>query len=227
MDIKVRNALAFIRENTQKYKGKIAAISSFGKDSIVLLHLIRRAGINLPVIWAKTPFLPKETIELAENLKTDWNLDLMIAESDKINDKQFMENLVLKPELPKTNPELCCQIFKVKPLLEIVRKMDLDAWFSGLRATESDERKHYTLEYKQGKFVKLHPILNWTEADIWRYIAVNNLPFHPWYAKGYRSIGCEPCSSPAQPGEDERAGRWRGTRMCGGGCGIHRIPMRD
>ncbi len=218
-------ALGFIRDNIEKYD-KIATLSSFGKDSIVLLYLVRRVDPTLPVIWIRTPFLPKETVELAERLAREWVLNLRVAESDKVHDKEFMKNMVSKPDLPKTNPELCCQIFKVKPAIDVVEELDLEAWFSGLRATESDERKHFTPEFIQGDFVKLHPILNWTEADIWGYIASHDLPVHPYYKKGYRSIGCDPCSSPSQPRESERDSRWRGTRMCGGGCGLHRHPMR-
>lgn len=220
-------ALAFIRRGLDKYgKNKVAALSSFGKDSIVLLHLVKQVEPTLPIIWIKPPFLPKETIELTESLTKEWNLNLMVAESDKMRDKKFMENIVLNPDLPKTNPELCCQIFKVAPAMNIVKRLNLKAWFSGLRATESDERSYFTPEYVQGNFTKLHPILDWTEADIWGYIATHNLPVHPYYKKGYRSIGCKQCSSPSQPNESERDSRWRGTRMCGGGCGLHRHPMR-
>ena len=69
--------------------------------------------------------------------------------------------------------------------------------------------------------MKINPILEWTEADVWRYIACNNIPVHEWYKRGYRSLGCEPCTSLIGDDEPERAGRWRGTSKEGGECGIH------
>jgi len=134
-----------------------------------------------------------------------------------------MENIVYKPNIPKSNPELCCQVFKDEPLFKKVRKMELKAWFSGLRGTESEKRGMFTSEWKQGEFVKLHPILEWTEADIWRYTAVHRLPIHPWYGLGYRSLGCEPCSFP-NVWTAERGGRFKDTAMEGLSCGIHCIP---
>lgn len=192
-----------------------------------MLYLVRQVKSDLQVIWIKPPFLPKETLEFVEKVVKEWDLNLKVVESDKIQDKEFMENVILKPNLPETNPELCCQVFKVYPAMEIVKRLNLKAWFSGLRRTESDERSHFTPKFIQGGFTKLHPLLDWKEADIWRYTASHNLPTHPWYGKGYRSLGCEPCSSPALPNESERDSRWRGTRMCGGGCGLHRLPMRS
>lgn len=132
--------------------------------------------------------------------------------------------MVERPNLPKTNPETCCELFKVKPAMDVVQEMGLRAWFSGLRGMESDERRHFSKEFVQGDFTKLHPLLDWTEEDIWNYTEEHDLPVHPWYGD-YRSIGCEPCSSPSKEGESERDSRWRGTRMCGGSCGLHRIPM--
>jgi len=117
----------------------------------------------------------------------------------------------------------CCQLFKVEPIMKAVNELGLKAWFSGMRKTESEKRSIYTRIWKQGNFTKLHPILNFTEADVWRITAANHLPVHPWYAKGYRSLGCEPCSFP-NVWNSERGGRWFNTLMEGGDCGIHCTP---
>lgn len=204
----------------------MATITSFGKDSIVVMDLVRQVQRDIPMIWVKPPFLPDETLELADKYEEEWDLDLVVAESRFVDDEEFMEKVVYRPNLPKNNPELCCELFKVEPLMNKVNEMDLDAWFSGLRNTESEKRDKYTREWEQGGFIKLHPILNWTEEEVWKYINQEQLPYHPWYDEGYRSIGCEPCSSPSEEGEDERAGRWRDTLKQGGGCGIHCTPMK-
>ena len=140
MDPIVKDALDFIRQKLDEYDDKIAATSSFGKDSICLLHLVLQIKPDIPVLWVRTPFKPKETLELADQVTKDWKLNLKIVESDKVHDRNFLEEVVIKPNLPKTNPELCCQIFKVEPLMRTVNEMNLDAWFSGLRRTESEKR---------------------------------------------------------------------------------------
>lgn len=224
---KEKKAIEFIEKSVDKYNPDIALITSFGKDSIVVMDLVRQVKSGISMLWVKPPFLPEETLELAERYKKFWDMNLITVESKFVNDNEFMENVVREPNLPKNNPTICCEIFKVDPLMKEVREMDLEAWFSGLRNTESEKRSKYTKEWKQGEFVKLHPILDWTEDEVWQYINEKELPYHPWYDKGYRSIGCEPCSSPSEESEDERAGRWRDTLKQGGGCGIHCTPMKD
>jgi len=222
MDEKIQNALNFIQTNTNKHK-RIATINSFGKDSIVTQWLVNQVKPDLPVLWVIPPFLPKETITFAEQIIKDWNLNIIRIKSDKLQDQQFMENIFYKPKLWKTQPETCCVLMKDEPMFRMVREMKLQAWFSGLRATESEKRSMFTGEWKQGEFVKLHPILDWTEADVWRITAAFKLPVHPWYGEGYRSLGCSHCSFP-NVWYAERGGRWKDTLMESLGCGLHCLP---
>lgn len=224
LEEKSQSAINFIQNKISEFsKDHMTALTSFGKDSIVLMDLIRLVDKQFPFVWIKPPFLPEETLELAGKLKILWNLNLWIAESERVNDKSFMTYIVKNPNLPKTNPISCCEIFKVQPIMDFVKKHNINAWFSGLRKTESECRAHYTAVWKQGEFTKLHPILDWTEEEVWQYIKQNSLPVPSHYSRGYRSLGCECCSQPSKQGEDERGGRWADTTLIGGGCGIHRI----
>jgi len=226
MDQKALDSLDFMRQKLEEFKNKnVAVLCSFGKDSIVLLDLMMKVKPDIQVLFLNTPFKPKETLQFRDLVVRHYKLNLKEYISEYASDPEIMENVVLKPNLPKTNPELCCQIFKVKPAMRAVEELSLDAWFSGIRATESEHRKLLSMEFRQGDFVRLHPLINWTEADTWRYTASHHLPVHPWYAEGYRSIGCEPCSSPG--GDTERAGRWKDTFKCGGECGIHDTPLKE
>jgi len=223
MDEKIENALNFIQTNTNKYK-RIATINNFGKDSIVTQWLVNQVKPDLPVLWVIPPFLPKETITFAEQVIKDWNLNIIRVRNDEmLQDKQFMENVIYKPKIWMNNPENCCVYFKDKPMFEKVCEMKLQAWFSGLRATESEKRSKFTREWKQENFVKLHPILDWTEADVWRITAAFKLPVHPWYGLGYRSLGCANCSFP-NVWYAERGGRWKNTLLESLGCGLHCLP---
>jgi phosphoadenosine phosphosulfate reductase len=113
-------------------------------------------------------------------------------------------------------------MLKVEPTREAVK--NLDCWISGLRNTEGRTRKDYREIERKGDLIKINPILTWTEADVWRYMAFRKLDIHPWYKQGYRSLGCAPCSNPG--GILERDGRWKGTSKCGGECGIHTNQLK-
>ncbi|MHA1221255.1 MAG: phosphoadenosine phosphosulfate reductase family protein, partial [Candidatus Heimdallarchaeota archaeon] len=137
---------------------------------------------------------------------------------------EYMSKETVDPNLPKTDPDECCRILKVEPTKEAVK--NLDAWICGLRNTEGRTRKDYKEIENKGGLFKINPILNWTELDIWRYIAINNIPVHPYYAKGYRSLGCEPCTILISDDALEREGRWVGTSKCCGECGIHTQALK-
>lgn len=213
---KIAHSKELIAESVDKYK-HIALACSFGKDSVVVLHLALSICPYIPVFTVMTPFKPKETFEYKECLTKLWNLNL--TEYMQRDDVEAGNQ-----KLWTTNPEKCCDYFKVKPTREAVK--GLDAWICGIRNTEGPTRENYLEierrgDEQRGELVKINPILTWTELDVWRYIAFNNIPVHPWYKKGYRSLGCEPCTVLISDSEPERSGRWKGTPKCGGECGIH------
>lgn len=224
---KIDYSTAIIKEAVAKYPN-IAVASSFGKDSVVVLHLALQVKPNIQVFSVLTPMKPKETFEYKDRLKELWNLNLKVYMSER------------KPikDLWVTNPDKCCEIFKVEPTKRAIRK--LDAWITGLRKTEGRTRTDYevfepcgsALTRMPGKeiptsLMKVNPILDWTELDVWRYMALNSIPINPIYKRGYRSLGCEPCTKLVKDTEPERAGRWRGTSKCGGECGIHTMHKKN
>lgn len=213
---KITHSKLLIQKAIKNYK-KIAAACSFGKDSIVVLHLALQVNPKIPVFTVMTPFKPKETFQYKDKMIKMWRLNIKkYFQKDDIGAK--------KKKLWLNNPNECCEYFKVKPTKKAVK--NLDAWITGLRCTEGKTRTNYQeIEYKKN-LVKINPILNWTELDIWKYIAINKIPVHPWYVKGYRSLGCQPCTKIILDSEPERAGRWAGTAKCGGECGIHTKELK-
>ncbi|MFQ5711717.1 MAG: phosphoadenylyl-sulfate reductase [Candidatus Geothermarchaeales archaeon] len=213
MDEKVAHSLELIEDAVKNYWPRIAVACSGGKDSIALVHLARQVKPDIPVFFVDTPFKPQETRNLIQRIKEMWKLNLKVYRSKK----------KVPPDLHLTDPDQCCRILKVDPTKEAVK--DLDCWLSGIRNNEGKTRRDYREVEVRGGLVKVNPLLEWTEADVWRYTATRRLPVHPWYAEGYRSIGCTPCSHPG--GVDERNGRWKGTTKQGGECGIHTICLKD
>ena len=118
----------------------------------------------------------------------------------------FSNDQEIPEKLYETDPDRCCEILKVEPTRTRTNYKEIEELDKGL--------------------IKLNPILIWYEREVWQYLALNQVPVNPLYAKGYRSLGCAPCTRIAQ-GADERAGRWIGTSKCGGECGIHTKPLLD
>lgn len=211
-DPKVEKALRILREQYAKYGSKMAVACSFGKDSMVVVHLALKVDPHFPVFCITTRYKPRETFEYKETMTKLWRLNI----------KEYRNDNPQPERLYETDPDECCRQLKVLPAREAVR--GLEAWACGLRNTEGRTRKDFQdIEVRDG-LVKVNPILEWTEADVWRYLAVNQVPVHPWYGFGYRSLGCAPCTKPG--GEYERDGRWQGTSKCGGECGIHTQSLR-
>lgn len=235
MDIKVEHSLQIIQQAIDDYEN-VAIACSFGKDSLVILDLARRIKPDIPVFAVMTPYKPKETFDFMQKVRKDWNLNLKVYVtktllirkfevqdiSDDVN--SYLSKPIIAPlDLYRINPDECCRIFKVLPTIEAVK--DLDAWICGLRRDEGSTRHNCQEFEKRGDLVKVNPILDWSEADVWKYHAINNLPIHLWYNEGYRSLGCAPCSMPNT--ETERGGRWFFSKeKRGKECGIHSRVLR-
>ncbi len=215
---KVSNAKVLIEQHRKAAGDGIAVAVSFGKDSMVVLHLALQVDPKFPVFSVMTPFKPKETLKYKDEMSKLWQLNI----------RTYMETFVGENfDLYNTNPDACCQTYKVEPTRKAIEEMGLVAWITGLRRTEGRTRTNYDYVEARNSLVKINPILDFTELDVWRYLATNNIPVNPLYAYGYRSLGCEPCSRMEQDeNETERAGRWSGTSKCGLECGIHTQSLR-
>jgi len=240
MEAKIEHAKRLIESTVQKYP-RVAVACSFGKDSMVTVHLAREVDPNIRIFAVMTQFKPKETFDYLVlmnkkmNLGTtvymvadqtppellNGNLDVRLLPANEFRRKAGQVNVNGK-QLHEVDPDECCRLLKVEPTKVAVK--DLDAWICGLRSTEGRTREDYQEVENKGGLIKVNPILTFTEADVWRYMATRNIQPHPWYALGYRSLGCAPCSN--MGGELERDGRWKGTSKCGGECGIHTQSLK-
>jgi len=199
---------------TEGLLGHVAVVSSFGTESAVLLHLVAQADPKVPVIFVDTLKMFPETLEYRETL----------VKSLGIQDSRVVEPLadVLEAKDDKGlrwsfDPDGCCDIRKVEPLARA--KEGLDTWISGRKAFQSVTRQNLPrFEIEDGR-LKLNPLGDWDKAALEAYFEEHALPRHPLEEQGYLSIGCEPCTSKVKPGEDPRAGRWRGWDKVE--CGIH------
>jgi len=200
--------------------GNVALVSSFGAESVVLLHLVSVIAPETPVLFIDTRMLFPETLEyqrkLAETLPL-CDIRTIRAAQPRL-DFEDPDNT-----LHQFNTDACCTIRKVAPLERALK--DLDGWITGRKRYQGAAREAVQFFEAEGDIrIKVNPLAHWGREDVEEYMVENRLPRHPLVAKGFASIGCAPCTTTVRQGEDPRAGRWRNTEKVE--CGIHFINGR-
>lgn len=197
-----------------QYRDEIALVSSFGADSSVLLHMVAEIDRGTPVVFVDTGKLFPATLRYRDELVERLGLTDVRSRQPE------------KDGLAKTDPagmlwmsdtDACCHVRKVLPLEQALG--EFSAWISGRKRFQSATRSSLQVfEVDEGR-VKVNPLADWSAENILAYAKDKGLPPHPLVAEGYPSIGCLPCTDKVRPGEDPRAGRWRGQDKTE--CGIH------
>jgi len=212
---KIDRSLALIKEAYQEYGDGLVLANSLGKDSVAVWDLAKKASPKIRGFIVTTRFKPKGTVQFMKEI---------VSRYPEL--KVFKNDAEIPGKLYQTDPDRCCYFLKVLPTRWAVEQMKIKCWITGLRCTEGRTRTDFKeVEERDEGLIKLNPILIWKEREVWQYLSLNNVKVNPLYAKGYRSLGCEPCSM-ITSGGDERAGRWIGTSKCGGECGIHTRPLK-
>ena len=202
-------------------KEEVCVTSSFQAEDMVVVHLVRQAIGDVPVIFLDTGYHFAETYEYRDRLSRDWGLNLVNVLPQLTVAEQESQFGILN----QTAPDRCCALRKVGPLFASLEPYRL--WFTGLRREQAKTRANlqpvdaFTLPTGK-QLQKVSPLAEWSTRDVWQYAEQHNIPLLSLYDKGYTSIGCEPCTSlPFDPG-DPRSGRWGGRKQ---ECGIHVQPQ--
>lgn len=203
----------------EQMAGEVAIVSSFGAESAALLHLVASVDPGVPVLFLDTGKHFPETLAYRDLLAERLGLtDLRTLSPDP--------ELLAKRDATELrwsyDPDGCCDIRKVQPLA--LGLAGFDATITGRKAFQASTRAALPRFEIEGDRLKVNPLADWTKADLDAYFVAHDLPVHPLVAQGYLSIGCAPCTSVVKPGEDPRAGRWRGWDKTE--CGIH-TPIGD
>jgi len=202
--------------------GERAAIgTSFQGAGLVVIHQAYTHGFRFPVFTLDTGLLFPETLALKARIEDRFGIAIESLVPEQSVDEQSAE---YGPELWNRNPDLCCSLRKVLPLQK--KLSSLDVWITGLRREQSDTRSStaiaelYHFDVLRDLYIlKLNPLAPWSRERVRAHLAAHDLPVNPLSARGYRSIGCMPCTRPVGEGDDERAGRWTGFDKSE--CGIH------
>lgn len=199
------------------FPDEIAAVSSFGADSAVLLHMIAAIDRSLPVLFLDTYKHFGATLDYRDALVTDLGLTNVIAvEPDPV----ALAARDPKGDLNRRNPDACCALRKVEPMNRAMAPYG--AWFTGRKRYQASTRSQLAVFEESDGRIRINPLAHWTPADIEGYMYTNDLRRHPLVRHGYLSIGCQPCTSPVEAGQSARSGRWAGQDKTE--CGIHITP---
>ncbi|MEW5942174.1 MAG: phosphoadenylyl-sulfate reductase [Chloroflexota bacterium] len=199
----------------RNYGDDIAMSCSFQTQSMPLLHIATRIKPDMRVFFLDTGYHFWETLIFCVRVASEWNLNVVDLKRDPRWDVFARQNI---RNLPQDDPNLCCYIHKVQPMQ---RALDsVWCWISGIRRDQTETRAHAQIvELQESGLIKVNPMLNWKKSDVMRYIEKHKLPTHPLLEKGYRSIGCAPCTVAVGANDSDRAGRWAGRGKTE--CGLH------
>lgn len=217
---RLREALAQIAEDF----APASLATSFGAEDMVLTDLIARESPSIGIFTIDTGRLPSETIALRDEVLARYGVALHVYTPDPQavaayvaghGRDGFYESLAKR--------KACCAIRKVEPLGRALA--GLQGWITGLRRDQAPTRaevREHEYDAAHGLF-KFNPLADWTHEDVWDYVRRNGVPVNALHARGYPSIGCEPCTRAVRPGEDPRAGRWWWESRDTTECGLHAV----
>jgi phosphoadenosine phosphosulfate reductase len=218
IDARLRHASpdAVLRWGIESFGQDLCLATSFGPQSIVLMHQVSVLCPQMTVFYLDTELLFPETYSLRDRLA-----DLLGLQFTRLTAELSVEDQASRhgPRLWSRDPDLCCHLRKVLPLRRFLSTKK--AWITGIRSGHTAHRANGHIVHwdAPNAVVKLNPLLNWTHEQVWGYLRTHGLPYNRLHDEGFPSIGCQPCTRAVAPGDDPRSGRWPGFEKSE--CGIH------
>lgn len=206
-----------------RFKDNLGIASSFGAEDVVLIDLAVKIDANINVFTLDTGRLPEETYGVWDKMQEKYGIKIKSYHPDgnKV-EKLLRERGPYSFKASVENRVECCNIRKVEPLKRALSGWD--AWVTGLRRSQSvtrTELKKIGVDSQNGGILKINPLADWENEQVWDYIKENNVPYNKLHDIGFASIGCEPCTRAIKPGEDIRSGRWWWENPESKECGLH------
>lgn len=207
---------AVLRWAVEQFGDGVALATGFGVEGCVLIDALARVDRGARIFYLDTDLLFPDTYALIERLRARYGVrferratPLSVDEQAALHGERLWER----------DPAECCRLRKVEPLRETLA--GLSAWVTAIRRDQTFARAGAGIVERDRKFglVKINPLAAWSSRDVWRYVFEHDVPYNPLHDMGYPSVGCAPCTSIVNSGEDPRAGRWRGTAKTE--CGLH------
>lgn len=220
-ELEGENAAEILRWASAHIGSKLTFATGFGAEGCVIIDLIARNRLPIDLFTLDTGLLFPETYDLWDRLEKKYGVTIRAVRPAQSVAEQGEEH---GDQLWERDPDRCCELRKVLPLEQAL--VGFDAWVTAIRRDQTAERAYARVVENDRKFalIKINPLVTWTHDDVWAHIYANDVPYNPLHEQGYPSIGCHPCTAAVRPGEDARAGRWRGKAKKE--CGLHVIQPR-
>ena len=209
-------------------KGHISFATSLGLEDQAILHAMSASGVAIDIFTLDTGRLFAETIETIAKSERRYGIKIRVLAPEASQVEMLIErDGVLGFRNSIEARKTCCHVRKVQPLQRALH--GARGWVTGLRRGQSGQREHlpFAAWDEAFKLVKVNPIADWPLQKLEAYVEEHAIPVNPLHAKGFPSIGCQPCTRAIQPGEDIRAGRWWWERDWGRECGLHNQPRQE
>ena len=215
-DLEHASPLETLTWASERYGRRLTFATAFGPEGCVVVDLIGRHNLPIDVFTVDTGFLFEEARSLWQRLQDRYGLTIRGVEPTLSVGEQASAH---GDKLWERAPDRCCHIRKIVPLREELSRVD--AWITGIRREQTPARANARVVDWDDNFgiVKVNPLVRWTKQDVWNHLLTHEVPYNPLHDRGYPSIGCTHCTTAIALGEDERAGRWRGTAKTE--CGLH------
>ena len=199
-----------------RFGKELVMATGFGPEGIVILHILSQVAPETTGFYLDTDLFFPETYALRDKLEQLFGMKFLRISSTLGLDQQAKQH---GPELWAHEPDRCCRLRKVEPLRAYLKTKQ--AWITAIRRDQTGNRANArAIEWDAANgLVKVNPLVNWSQEQVWTYLHLFELPYNELHHKGYPSIGCAPCTRPVAEGADPRSGRWVGYKKVE--CGIH------
>jgi phosphoadenosine phosphosulfate reductase len=216
-DLEQASAEERVRWAVETYRDRLIVTTSFGIQSAVMLHLVTAIVPDIPVVFIDTGYLFPETYRFADDLTQRLGLNLKMflplmtaARQEALHGRQWEQGL---DGLKRYN-----HLHKVEPMERAVRELGAVAWLAGLRREQASTRADLPVVKVQNRITKIHPIIDWSNRDVHRYLTTHRLPYHPLWEQGYVSVGDWHSTTRLEPGMSDEQTRFAGAKR---ECGLH------
>jgi len=215
-ELETANAADIVRWASERFGTRLTFATSLGIEDCVVTHVIARQSLPVAFFTLDTGLLFPETYALKEQIERIYGVTIAAVRPEYTVEEQAERE---GAGLWLREPDRCCELRKIQPLRNTLA--NYDAWITAIRREQTPERANAPVVSWDARFglVKINPLVRWTAADVRAYVQEHRVPYNPLHDHNYPSIGCVPCTSPVQPGEDPRSGRWRGSEKTE--CGLH------
>ncbi len=218
---KLTSTQALLRTACDLYS-PITQASSLGAEDMVITHLLHTLDLDCEVFVLQTGKLHAETLTLLATVQTSYGIDRVVRAHEPDAAKANAFETLHGPDAMYQSIALrkqCCDIRKMQPLEKALKGKK--AWITGLRREQSNARAEVLSIEQQETRTKINPLADWTNGDVWHYIATHHVPYNALHDQFYPSIGCAPCTRAVTLGEDIRSGRWWWEQAAAKECGLH------